>query len=208
MPTPLPVIADTFRVAFNWLQGPTGQTAVNVMHFHGTGGAETSADLFEALQDAITTNQWTAVVNNASVDHLDITPLDGVTGTSTFSTGSGAQWTGSSAGQFVPAAAMIVKLQTGLRGRANRGRIFLPFISENGIANGFNDPTNIAVCLAAFNAMQASLAGDAGPGGPWAQGVASYDRRHGGAGAHINPVLAYQVESASGTQRRRQGRLR
>lgn len=208
MTIPLPVLIGTYRVAFKWLQGPTTQTAVNVMHINATTGTSASADVFEALQDAVTAAMWTGVVNNASVDTVDITPLDGVSGTTSFSTGSGAIWTGQSAGQFVVAASMLVKFQTGVRGRDNRGRMFLPFISENGIANGFCDPTNMAVCQAAFVAFQAALQADGGPSGPFNHVVAAYDRRHSGVGAHITPVTAYVAESAQGTMRRRQQRLR
>jgi hypothetical protein len=208
MPIPLPVIPHTFRVALKWSQLATGQTAVNVIHLSNLTGTAAQSDVFEALDDAVTAAMWDACSANAAVSQVDVTPLDGTSATQTFTTGNPARWVGTEAGDFVPATAALVKLQTGIRGRQNRGRIFLPFIVESAQVNGALTSGEVATMQPAWTAFLASLAADSTAPGPWALVVASYDRKHAGAGAHENPAVAATVEAVLATQRRRQGRLR
>ena len=208
MPTPLPVIAKTFRCALDWRNNANGQIAENVMHIQAGGGGPTSSDIFEALQDAVTTNMWLAVSGNAVIQTVSITPLDGTSATQSFVTGSGAQWAGSASGDTVPAAALVIKGQTIHRGRDNRGRLYLPFITEAEMADGQVSPSAVTTMQAAWTAFLAAMNADADAEGPYSPGVAAYDRKHGGAGAHFTGYFQYVVEGTLGTQRRRQSRLR
>jgi hypothetical protein len=164
-----------------------------VMHFHKAG---TSASVIASTIDAnVTANMWNNVSTVASVTSLVVTPLDGSSATYTLTT-TGAKWQGPNVGtEYVPAAANIIKLQTNLRGRTFRGRLFLPFQSESGMTNGINGNTALSQTawnnfLTAMNAASQFLV------------IASYKL-----GSQIS-VTAITVESALGTQRRRQSRLR
>jgi hypothetical protein len=204
MPIPLPIINNTNRVALKWT-GAGGQTAVNVIHISSGGAALNAAGIFAGLAAAVDVGMWDAVSSGAFIGEVDITPLDGVSATSSFLTGGGAVWSGSSGGDFVPAAAVLVKLQTALRGRANRGRVFLPMITEALMVDGFVNGGSVAVMQTAWTDFQADLQAQVVP---IAQVVASYDRRHNGVGAHASFITNYVVEGVLGTQRRRQQRLR
>jgi hypothetical protein len=148
---------------------------------------------------------WDSAVATSSITDVDITPLDGVTATQTFGTGSPSKWSGSAGGDFTPQNAAVIKLATGVRGRANRGRVFLPFTSEAANGNGLLTSTVANAVGAAWVAFVGSLVA-LSPS--WDLGVASYDRAHAGAGAHFTGVTALECERACGSQRKRQERNR
>jgi len=206
MPIPLPVIPNTYRCALEWVQGVTGQTAVNVIHITTNAAGVPSADVFEVLDDLVTADMWASVVNSAQILTVNITPLDGVSATSTFPVGLVARWAGETAGDFLPSSAAVVKFQTLHRGRDNRGRVFLPFTGEAAVTDGFITGGTTLTMSTAWTAFATALQGDATT--PCTLVVASYDRRHAGAGAHVTAVNSIVAEAALGTQRRRQSRLR
>jgi len=189
----LPVIADTYRVALNWTD--SGQSAVNVMHILRSG---TTASAIASSVDAnVTAAMWGTVVNGAAVNHLVVTPLDGASASFTLNT-TGAKWTGSGgvADPCVQCAVMI-KCTTALRGRSNRGRLYLPFTSETISGGGVIAAGTQTTVQNAWNAfLTAMIAAGSQPV------VASYLH------ATQHPIAAYTVELAMGTQRRRQSRLR
>lgn len=189
---PLPIIADTYRLALNWT-GPSGSHAVNVMHLRK---AATTAAAIAATMDAnVTTNMWSNVTASALVTSLQVTPLDGTSATYILAT-SGAKWTGpAGAGDFVPAAAAIVSLRSVLRGRSNRGRLYLPFQAELNMSNGVL--SSVALAQTAWNNwLTAMVAAGAQPV------IASY--LHG----TQHDIASINLELILGTQRRRQSRLR
>lgn len=192
---PLPVIADTFRVALNWTSGSHAPNSVNVMHFRKT--AATATDIFGDLDANVSENMWACIPDDYAVQTVDITPLDGVSATETFSTGAAPKWTGGATGQPVPQVAGIVKLTTLLRGRSFRGRVYLGPCGEDAIRDGlmeavFQSAGQIAWGLF-INAMSVAL-------DPMV--VASYKL------AVATVVNDATYEFALGTQRRRQTRLR
>lgn len=190
----LPIIADTYRVAFQWV-GQSGQSAISVLHFHKTGG--TAAGVASDIDTNIAANMWTHTNTNTKVTALHVTPLDG--SSSTFVLGvTGSKWAGTSgAADTSPASAVVVSLRTALRGRSNRGRIFLPFCTENVISDGSLLSANVAIGQAAWNSFLAAMVS------PAAQlVVASYKL------AQQHAVTSILYEQALGTQRRRQERLR
>jgi hypothetical protein len=204
LPTPLPVIPNTFRCALNWRTG-AGQIAVNVFHI-GTAAPSTAAAVMEVLDDTVTGAMWGMVSSQWAVDHVAITPLDGTSATQSFIPGTPAHWVGGTGGDFVPAVSGLMKLTTLARGRAHRGRLYLPPPAEAQISNGVFVDGTPGTSTTGWTAFQAALLVD--PDTPCQVVVASYDRKHGGAGAGAGTVTAFLGETACATQRRRQGRLR
>ena len=197
---PLPVINFIYRVTLNWLDSVGGQTAANVLHFESFGGS--TASVFAALDTNVDPNMFSYISSAAAVTHLSILPLNGTSPTDDYPVVSSA-WVGQAAGDYAPNLAGIVKFTTGLRGRDNRGRLYMPFISENDAAKGILDADDVSQAQTGWDAFKGSAA---------AAGstlvVASYDRAHGGAGAHATTVGTITVENICGTQRKRQTRLR
>lgn len=187
----LPVIADVFRVAIDWVGG-SGQTAENVIHIKAPG--KTAAQVVTAIDSDTDANMFLSVASAATAPHCSVTPLDG--SSATFS-GVLANWNGTAAGDYTPALAAIITLETAKRGRSYRGRIYLPFTAENRCTNGeWSDLTNPPAQAAAWAEWSTDIAV-----GGFTHVVASY--RHATAEAVVN----YVSHIAFATQRRRQGRL-
>lgn len=188
---PLPVISTVYRVALIW--GHTsGQNAVNVIHVRRI--SSTPAAVAVIVDANVTANMWAQVVNGASVNRLDVTPLDGGGATSSMAV-SGAKWTGSAgAVDFVPQAAEVISFKTAVRGRSYRGRIYIPFIGESAISNGAMVGTGAA--QTAWTNFVAALGTATTP-----LVVASYQR------ALYTDVTTATVKPLAGTERRRQSRL-
>jgi hypothetical protein len=74
------------------------------------------------------------------------------------------------------------------------------------VDDGFLNPAEVTSMTAAWVAALAAWPLD--PDHPMGLVVAAYDRRHAGVGAHATDVSHISVESALGTQRRRQSRNR
>lgn len=197
----LPIIANTFRCALHW-SSSTGQNAVNVMHIETTASGKTPLQVFTCLDAHVTAAMWAPVQSACFVDSVAITPLDGISATQVFGTGAGppAKWSGGTTGDFLPAAAVLIKLTTAHRGRSFRGRVFLPFIGEGATSNGFINSTTANNLSTAWAAFDAAMTADATT--PQALMVASYKL------AQANPIAALGAEAALGTQRRRQSRNR
>jgi hypothetical protein len=104
------------------------------MHFINTAG--TPSGLWTALSANVTAAMWNGIASSASIFQVVITPLDGTSATVLYTTGSGAQWTGSATGDWIPQVAGVISLRTNARGRQYRGRLFTPFISESVVSNG------------------------------------------------------------------------
>ena len=190
---PLPIIANVHRVAFNWSIG-VSEHAVNVMHFEAP--AMSAASLAAALEANVTANMWAWVSSSAFISSLSILELDGASGTVEIATSAGAKWAGTSAADHVPAVAQIVKLSTGFRGRSRRGRLYLPAIAENAMADGVINGSLVAQQTAWNNFLAAMDAAGA------ALQVASYTQ------TDSRDVTAVVCEAVLATQRRRQSRLR
>lgn len=205
MPTPLPILPGTHRCALNWVTA-SGQHAVNVMHISRDDGLYGSSNVMTLLNAHVTAAMWDTVASAWSVSFVAITPLDGISSTTDYFPATPAHWQGNTGGDFVPNVASIVKMQTGVRGRDNRGRLFLPSPAESQISNGkITDGTDTTASLA-WSAFLAAIAADATT--PSHLVVAAYDRKHHGLGAHVTDVTVVGVETILATQRRRQTRLR
>jgi hypothetical protein len=177
------------------------------MHIRSAGTA-TPADVFEALVDAVNGNMWNSAVSGATIVKVDIIKLDGVSATQTFLAPGTSAWTGQQSGDFAPQVAALVKFQTGLRGRDNRGRMFIPFTAEDVTLGGALSAISQGLMQTAWDAFDAALLADTTSPGPYDFVVAAYDRVHLGAGAHATDITNIVVEPQTATIRRRQTRNR
>lgn len=190
----LPVIADVYRVTLNWTGA--GRHAANVIHLQSTG---TVAQTYTSLDALVTASMWDSVRSSMSVDTVEVLPLDGSAGSTIFSTGRPAKWSGvQSSGDFMVAPATLVDLYTGLRGAQHRGRIFLPFPAESAAADGFLNSGNRTTMQTAWTTFATALVGRTPAVGLV---VASY--RH----ASASGVTTINIRSALATQRRRTKQL-
>lgn len=187
----LPVIADVFRVALNWIDLDSNSNAVNVMHIEGVG--KSSDDLNTALEAHVTSAMWTVVANNAYVQEVDITPLDGSSATSVYAKSPVAKWTGVATTDSIPQVAGLLRINTALRGRSRRGRLFLPFLAEGVQNHGVIGV--ISTTTTAWTTFDAAMTADG-----FRLGVASYLH------ADFEPAVSEVLEAKTATQRRRQKR--
>lgn len=186
-----PVIEDVYRCALKWSDG-SGHTAVNVIHVKQAG--VDSATIFADLDANVTVTMWGYVTDDFHVTEVAITPLDGVSATTVFPTGSTSKWRGSATSDFIPASCSLVHLGTDLRGRSHRGRIYLPYLAEGQQAKGVLAPAGLATWQAAWDTFRLGLTA--------LLVVASYKL------AVATEVTQTYCEPVAATQRRRQSRLR
>lgn len=138
---PLPVIADTYRCTFNWVGTESDRPVVSVQHFRT---AQIAADLVADLDGNIQTDQFAYTESLVEASSVDVIKLDGSAASQTFplenwhSEGGGAEQ--------IPGFNVMVLGSTGLRGAANRGRLFLPSPTENVITEGLL-PTGNATAM-------------------------------------------------------------
>lgn len=187
----LPTIADVKRVALEWTQTGGAKAATNVLHFNFAGDPQ---DLFDILDAHVTASMWACVSDTANVNTVAITPLDGTSGAQVFPTPTAAaKWAGSSSSEFIPQGSGLVSLYTGLRGPANRGRVYLPYLGESAQVNG--QLTGFASITTAWQNFYIACLADLA-----VLGVASY--KH----SVWHAAIAYTGRTRTATQRRRQRR--
>lgn len=203
MSIPLPVITGVHRVAINSIAG--GQFGVNVFHLKANVAELDPGTVGAACVAAWQTNQWAQAILTDTVVSFEVTPLDGHTAPVTTTTPGSGKFLGVQSGDFITAACAIIKLTTSQRGAANRGRLFLPRVAEAVQSSGQLQGSLVGSLTTAWQGFSNALFS-----GPSALifGVASYDRKHQGAGAHFNPAVGINCEPYLGTQRRRQTRVR
>lgn len=190
------VIANVFRVAFEWSNPTNGQKAANVMCFAKPGG--TSAALATALNAHATSSMWRTVNIGFSIGLLNILPLDGISPTTPFAV-TGAQWKTNYASDngYETQNACLVSLRSAVRGPKARGRVYLPFVDEVWSNAGSLDNTVIAAMQTAWNTFMTDMATALYP-------IVIASRKH----LDYNVATGLVVEGLAGTQRRRQQRLR
>jgi hypothetical protein len=191
----LPVIADTFRVAFIWADSSLGNAA-NVIHITSVGN--TAADVNTQVHSAIDSRMWTCQRSGSKITGLSITPLDGTTATVFFPSPGTSSWEGQGSGEVAPALSALVKLTTAVRGRSFRGRVFTPWVTESVNNDGRLTSTALTNLTAGWEAFRINLASNPGI----SLEVASYRL------GQATPVTATSGEAVCATQRRRQTRLR
>jgi hypothetical protein len=190
---PLPVIADVFRCALTWSDSGVATQAVNVLHVRAT--SATPEEIAGFLDDDMPNNMLLNIASSAHALTVDITALDGVTPGARFNL---ANWDGQNdnASPMV-AVAQLISFRTAIRGPRGRGRIFLPFPSENAYTSGMMNALNCSQMHTAWVSYINALAISGVE-----LGVASY------AHADFHPVTDLTVEIPAATMKRRQDRLR
>jgi hypothetical protein len=193
--TPLPTIANVWRLALNWELGDgSNQTAENVIHVRVTGG--TPPDPATAVDAALTSNMFAPCSTSAIVYSITETPLDGSSASSTrIVTNPNAH--GGTSGAIAPAFAAVVSLATAERGRSKRGRVFVPMVGLSAITDGSLTSTPAGLMRTAWTTFIAALATAEVP-----LVVASYKL------ASATDVISASIKAQGGTQRRRQTRVR
>lgn len=187
---PLPVIANVYRVTFNW-ETSGGLAAHNVMHFRAP--SKTADDVFDDIDGQMDFGLWDTVFTGATIASLDILKLDGTSPTQIFPTDLSAKWKGNGGSQFNALQVCgLIKLGTTQRGPRGRGRVFLPFTSEQGVTNGFIDADVANSCTISWGTF---LLGMAAAGSHVC--VASYVH------ADSHDVTRTECERRTATQRRR-----
>jgi hypothetical protein len=197
----LPVITGVYRASFIWESSQFPGNAVNVMHFQGLGTTHTPSDLVTALNASVTSTMWFPI-GAATITTLNIIALDGTSATETHPTSGGVKWSGGQSGDMTAQVAAIIKLQTGLRGRNRRGRVYLPWLSEVAVSHGSLVSGMTDTVTPAWTTFQEAMQTGAPPN--FVLGVASYDRAHNGAAPAFHPATNLVCESLTATQRRRQ----
>lgn len=190
----LPVIADIIRCTISRSDG-AGRTANNVLHFESAGYDEGA--LMTALNANVDRAMWDCVWDGYTVITINLLPLDGVSATHTFTPDTPLDWTGEATGDQIPQVAGILKLRTGVRGRSQRGRLYLGACGESIVSQGFLASGTRDEMELKWNTFQNDMHTDG-----FDQVVASYTL-----GTAL-PVSSSVMELACGTQRRRQSQLR
>lgn len=189
----LPVIADVYRCTLNWKATNSQLQPRNVIHISSPTATD-AADLVTRLDDGLAglSFVWDPIPSDWAVEQISVLKLDGSSSTIDVDVPHPDRWIGGSSGEWSPNTAGVIKLQTGLRGREHRGRIFLGPCAENKMVDGKLNPTTVG-----------DMAGD---WGTWtnyiathgaALGVASY--RHASWSQATNVVVRARV----GSMRRR-----
>jgi hypothetical protein len=199
---PLPVIANVFRCSLVWDLFGQSPVPVNVIHIKALSGSLNATAAFAAINSSVVAGMWTTSSSLGGIGHVNIIPLDGTSATTPFTTDGTAKWKGQQTGDYIPVSGALVKFTTGLRGRANRGRFYIPVTAEAAVQDGAITSTYLPTAQTGWNSFLANL--QAATPNPFELVVASYDREHSGNAAHATPVTAVTVESLTATQRRRQ----
>lgn len=188
---PTPTIANIFRVTFEWQMGAFPKRAVNVMHFSAPG--KTEADVLDALDSNHHSGMFTLVTSEAKVVLTTAQKLDGSSAPHERDVSGDTEWTGSGSNQAIPQGAAVVSLSTGIIGRSNHGRIYLPYIAEDEQDSGTLNVTDVGTVTTAWDTFANDMIADG-----VALGVASYKNSnwHQAVGVLCKPRLC--------TQRRRQ----
>lgn len=192
----LPVIANVYRVTILW-GGANNVTPRNVLHVQDVAGTSNEAQVGDAVGAATATHQFQAVSNLYHFAQVSVIKLDGSSASVIRSFGATG---GEDTGDPIPQLACIIKLHTGLRGQANRGRLYLGPIGEGAQAGGVIGTTQLTNMTTAWASFWANLAS----GTPALKlGVASY--KH----AVFHELdIAPAPELLAGTQRRRMQQIR
>jgi len=123
---PLPTITGVFRITLEWTL-PESAKAANVFHIFATTDDET--EVSTAVQANLDPDQFYGSSSSAHLTGVDVIALDGTS--TTFHQTLDGSFTGLGGSDYIAQGATIVSFGTGLRGRSNRGRMFLPALAED-----------------------------------------------------------------------------
>jgi hypothetical protein len=159
-------------------------------------GVMNTTDVFNIMDNHVTTDMWRTCSDEARIATVDIAPLTVNPLTVQHATVSGG-WVGPNSGEYIPQVAAIVKLLTTVGGRRHRGRVFLPFTREGIVSAGALTGATAATVEGAWLAFMNDCQAD-----DLYLCVASY------VASSSQDVSNILCEAQTGTQRRRQSRNR
>lgn len=192
---PLPVIEDVYRVTWNFTQDQ-GVTPRIVQHYWSPSSDVDvlGASLVAATEDGI----FQPMPASFEPFDIDVLPLDGTTPTRNFDMPPTHHFCNGGS-QGIPAAALIMKWTTAVRGPRGRGRSYIGPVAEDMQDSGQAIAGALSTLTGAWNDMLTTLAGLS----PIVSlCVASYTH------SDFNVVTGISAERTLGTQRRRQDQLR
>jgi hypothetical protein len=192
---PLPIIADVYLARLIWKDAGAPREAVNDLYFKDTVGTQTGTDLFNDFQTARVRDMWALQKSSSTLYKIITTKLDGSAASVPTLTNGNVAWTGQLTGNLILQGANVITVRTGFRGRSRRGRIYLPWVAEDGQDAGTLLAASVTACQTAWNTFSAAMVA-AG----WAPHVVS--QLHGDSVA----ATRYDVEPYLKTQRRRSRR--
>lgn len=201
MTIPLPVLPNVYRVSLLWTDTAGGPPAVNVIHIAASTSGTGPGDAKGALDHAVNASMFYVQPTTFEVYQYNIIPLDGHSSTTSLAPAVISNWRGQTAGGYAPQVCNLIKLQTGLRGRSNRGRIYLPHVCDSANSNGQVGSSALTSIQTAWSSFLTGLTTYAPA---FNLVVAAYDRDHGGASPHATTVTSVVAEQYTATQRRRQ----
>jgi hypothetical protein len=147
----------------------------------------------------VTQAMWNMSGSSAAIGQFDITPLDGVSATKTYTPVTPSHWQGATGGDVSPQTAGILKFTTANRGRSHRGRMFMPFPAESQTAFGQYVDGTPTTAANAWNIFAAAMLANSPS---FVLVVASYKLES------AQVVTGIHGELSTGTQRRRNTRAR
>lgn len=193
---PLPVIANTYRIALIWNRH-SGVAPVNVFHVRDTAPTHTDTQVGNAVWAALDNEMFTGINTAHEVHDMLVTNLTAANAATSVPNLAGNH--GQSTGDSIPNLCALMSLHTAQRGSRGRGRCYVGPITETAQADGIFDATKAATMLTGWNNFIAALVANT----PHLElVVASY--RH----ADAHSITSIRVDSVCATQRRRQDQLR
>ena len=216
---PLPVIPGTMRIAVSG-QIAGGGTWANVWHARNISladwtqaGIEAFHAIFRQFYESPGLSGGVPVSSflptGTTVTKASYTPLDGSSGAYEFP----IVVAGSGATPMPAEVAEVLTIRTALRGRQNRGRIYLPaFTTTHFDSAGHISTATINGILAQIVAVEAAIetggaelgVGSYGPyKNPTTGAVSSDPAINGGSSPHFTPVSTWSMDNAADVQRGR-----
>lgn len=189
--SPLPVIANTYRVALNY-QTADGISPVNIFHVGSMGDV---TEVGDALNASMVDNMLAPVSRRYEPTSWTVTKLDGSSAGVIVPKSSGIQMCGfAEAAEVVIEGAYVCSFRSLQKGPQGRNRVFVGPIAEGATFNGLVDPSTRDEMIDSWLTFQAALQANT----PFVeQLVVSYVH------AHSYEIVSTSAMSNIGTQRRR-----
>lgn len=154
---PVPVLPNVWQARLVWSSASAPRRAVNDLYFLDEFSAYAADGVNGALAANFSVDMWKNVTSAASISNIQITKLDGVTASTDFLTGSGAQYTGDGDTDLILQGSQVVTLRTGLIGRSHRGRIYLPWIGGGNQISGVINAGDTVIAQAGWTAFHGGM---------------------------------------------------
>ena len=188
---PTPVIADVYRVVWEYINDAISHNPVNVLHFSAPD--KTAGDVLDLLDEFWDPALVSTMTSDTSLTHWSAQPLDGSSAALRRPNGTSGAHNGAGGSQAIPQGCVLLQLQTGLIGRENRGRIYLPHVGEEEVNDGLIVLGDLETQVAAWGTFSNDMANNG-----CALGVASYKN------ASWHQAINIDFQRRMATQRKRQ----